>query len=326
MPGCGNSETAVRDLEYKAFHMPFTSLRERNELLNTVSRSYIIEGFILFSIQTKIRVSSLEDSVRQRAIRRVSLIVACISVLTPLKAQTPDWMTLTQQATVLTNQGRFADAMPIARQALAVAKQTYSTQSLQYAMSLNGIGYLEMATGDLASAQPDLESSAVMVQRASGQNSVQAITPLANLGNLYFQQAQRQSANPTLQKSLLGKAETALRQVLSIAEANFRGTDVNLSTPLQALAQVLSAEQKFTEAVQLEQRLLTISSANLPADNPLILKTRADLATTILASGDSATALSQFKGILADAKRILPAGDPFTSAIQDIINQISDGT
>ncbi len=44
-----------------------------------------------------------------------------------------------------------------------------------------------------------------MVQRASGQNSVQAITPLANLGNLYFQQAQRQSANPTLQKSLLGK-------------------------------------------------------------------------------------------------------------------------
>jgi tetratricopeptide (TPR) repeat protein len=198
-------------------------------------------------------------------------------------------MTLTQQATVLTNQGRFADAMPIARQALAVAKQTYSTQSLQYAMSLNGIGYLEMATGDLASAQPDLESSAVMVQRASGPNSVQAMTPLANLGNLYFQQAQRQSANPTLQKSLLGKAETALRQVLSIAEANFKGTDVNLSTPLQALAQVLSAQQKFTEAVQLEQRLLTIARANLPADNPLILKTRADLATTTLCANMSET-------------------------------------
>ncbi len=263
---------------------------------------------------------------RQLAIRRVSLIAACISLLTPLKAQTPDWMTLTQQATVLANQGRFADAMPIARQALAVAKQTYSTQSLQYAMSLNGIGYLEMATGDLASAQPDLESSAAMVQTAAGQNSIQAMTPLANLGNLYFQQAQRQSANPTLQKSLLGKAEMVLRQVLSIAEANFKGTDVNLSTSLQVLAQVLSAEQKFTEAIQLEQRLLTIARANLPADNPLILKTRADLATTILASGDSATALSQFKGVLVDAKRILPAGDSFTSSVQDIINQISDGT
>jgi tetratricopeptide (TPR) repeat protein len=264
--------------------------------------------------------------VRQRAIRRVSLIAACISLLTPLKAQTTDWMTLTQQATVLTNQGRFADAMPIARQALAVAKQAYTTQSLQYALSLNGIGYLEMATGDLTSAQPDLESSAVMVQTAAGQNSVQAMTPLANLGNLYVQQAQLQSANPALQKSLLGKAETALRQVLSIAEANFKGADVNLSTPLHSLAQVLSAEQKFTEAVQLEQRLLTIQRANLPADNPLILKTRADLATTILASGDSATALSQFKAVLMDAKRILPAGDSFTAAVQDIINQISDGT
>jgi tetratricopeptide (TPR) repeat protein len=264
--------------------------------------------------------------VRLRAIRRVSWIAACISLLTPLKAQqTNDWMTLTQQATVLINQGRFADAMPIARQALAVAKRAYTTQSLQYALSLNGIGYLELATGDLASAQTDLESAAVMVQAAAGKNSVQAMTPLANLGNLYLQQAQLQSANPTLQKSLLGKAETALREVLSIAEANFKGADVNLSPPLQALAQVLCAEQKFTEAIQVEQRLLTIARANLPADNPLILKTRADLATTILASGDTSTALSQLKAVLVDAKRILPVGDSFTAAVQDIINQISEG-
>ena len=248
-------------------------------------------------------------------------------LLVPLMAQdTTQWNTLAQQVSSLINQGRYAEAMPLARKTLTVAQTSFSTRSLQYAMSLNGVGYLELATGDLNAAQPDLERAATLVIASAGPSSVQAITPLVNLGNLYIQQAQRQSLNPPLAKGFLSKAETSMRQVLGIAEINFKAADVNLAAPIQALAQVLSFESKFPEAIQLEKRLLAINQANLPPDNPQILKVRADLATAILASGDKATALMQLQGILPDAKRIMGVGDPFTGMIQDLINQLSGTT
>ncbi len=254
------------------------------------------------------------------------VVVGFLTLLSPILGQGNDqWGMLTQQATILAGQGRFADAMPLARQALAFAQTNYSDKSLQYALSLNAIGYIEMATGDLASAQPDLERAVALVTAAVGPSGIQAITPLANLGGLYVQQAQRQSMNPPVVKALLAKAEMEMRQVLSIAEKNFTGTDLNLASPIQALAQVLSMEQSFPEAIQLETRLLTIERANLPPDSQQTVRTRADLASAILASGDTKTALAQFQAILPDAKRILP-NDPFTDSIQDIINQLAPGT
>jgi tetratricopeptide (TPR) repeat protein len=141
-------------------------------------------------------------------------------------AQYQRWYDLSEQAEKLSEQGNFGAAVPIEQQALQVALATWGPNERHVALSSNFLGVMEMYLEKFSDAETHLNQALAIDTRNEGAQGKDTATDLANLGNLYQDEAK------------YPLAEKALQQAMAIHEKLLGDNNDNLATDANNLALV----------------------------------------------------------------------------------------
>jgi tetratricopeptide (TPR) repeat protein len=97
---------------------------------------------------------------------------------------------------------RYADAAALWRQATDVTEKHFGPDHPDTALSLNNLGYLLHAQGDLAGARPYCERALAIWEKALGPDHPDTTTSLNNLGYLLRAQGDLAGARPYFERAL----------------------------------------------------------------------------------------------------------------------------
>jgi tetratricopeptide (TPR) repeat protein len=118
------------------------------------------------------------------------LLCLVLFVLRPALAQGLNEATaLTQQVIQLNNQGRFSEAIPLARRALTIREKALGPDHPDVAISANNLALAYVAQGRYANAEPLYKRSLVIFEKAFSPNHANVATVLNNLAELYRDQS-----------------------------------------------------------------------------------------------------------------------------------------
>lgn len=99
----------------------------------------------------------------------------------PLRAQESRVQELNTQVAQLVRQGRFADAVPVATEALKVAEATYGINSAKVASALSTLGLTYYYQAKYTQAEPIFQRAVQIAEKAVGPESPDLASDLGNL-------------------------------------------------------------------------------------------------------------------------------------------------
>src|SRR5689334_626121 len=124
--------------------------------------------------------------------RIVMVIVLALVCASNAVAQKKDELArataLNQQVLQLYRQGRYADAIPLARQVLAIREKEFGTDHPSVANILSNLAVLYDGQGRYAEAEPLYKRSLTINEKALGPDHPDVATSLNYLGLLYYRQ------------------------------------------------------------------------------------------------------------------------------------------
>jgi tetratricopeptide (TPR) repeat protein len=153
---------------------------------------------------------------------------------------------LSSRALALRALGRFAEAEPLFRRALAISEQGVGSDHPNVASALNNLAELLRATGRLGEAEPLYRRALDIGERVFGPDHPEVATDLNNLAGLLEDTGR------------LGEAEPLYRRALDIDERVFGPDHPEVATDLNNLAGLLRATGRPGEAEPLSRRGLEI--------------------------------------------------------------------
>ena len=132
------------------------------------------------------------------------LFVALALALCPIAfAQSLDEVsTINQRVAQLYQQGKFSEAVPLAKRLLAIRENAFGPNHPDVAISLNDLGMLSKHQGLYAEAEPPYKRALYIREQAFGPNNAAVAESLNNLGTLYYNQGRYAEAEPLLKRSL----------------------------------------------------------------------------------------------------------------------------
>ncbi|MEC4807018.1 MAG: tetratricopeptide repeat protein, partial [Jaaginema sp. PMC 1080.18] len=163
---------------------------------------------------------------------------------------------LNQQAMTLDSEGRYTEAVPLAKRALAIREEQLGENHPDVATSLNGLAYLYQAMGNYTEAEPLFQRSLAIREQALGSNHPDVATSLNNLALLYRTIGKYSEALPLYQRSL------------TIREQALGRNHPDVANSLNNLAELYDSMRNYSEALPLFQRSLTIYERALGSDHP----------------------------------------------------------
>jgi tetratricopeptide (TPR) repeat protein len=187
---------------------------------------------------------------------QLSLIVLICSVC-DVKAQQQDLEALKRQVNQLYQAGKFAETIPIAQRALALAESQFGTEHLAVADALNGLALAYKSRGQYVEAEPLYKRNLAIVEKLRGASHPDLGVPLNNLAQLYRAIGR------------FGEAEQLLKRAIVNVETLGR-EHVNVSYPVNNLGLLYEETDRAPEAEQLLKRSLAIREKNLPPEHPAI--------------------------------------------------------
>ena len=101
----------------------------------------------------------------------------------------------------LYNAGRYADAIPLAQQALAIREKVLGRDHPDVALDLNNLAMLYDSQGRYADAEPLYQRSLAIREKALGRDHPDVAQSLNNLALLYYSQGRYADAKPLYQRS-----------------------------------------------------------------------------------------------------------------------------
>src|ERR1017187_5635632 len=116
-------------------------------------------------------------------------LVLIICTRMPAYAQGKNWESLTAESTALYKQGRYDDAVAVAKEALDLAEKAAGPNQRFVAASLYILATLYQARGQYAQAEPLFKRNLAIVEKALGPDHPYVATSLNNLAGLYRAQA-----------------------------------------------------------------------------------------------------------------------------------------
>ncbi len=108
-----------------------------------------------------------------------------LTTLLPAYAQEALWKDLSAKAWTLYQQGRYAEGVKVAQEALKVAKESFGPDHPNLATSLNILAELYRAQGQYAAAEPLYKRSLAIREKALGPDHPDVATVLENISELY---------------------------------------------------------------------------------------------------------------------------------------------
>ena len=121
-----------------------------------------------------------------RTITRIALLsVLVVSLALPAHAQEALWKELSAKVGTLYQQGRYAEAAKVAKEALGVAEKTVGPDHPAFGVSLNNLAELYRAQGKYAQAEPLYKRALAIVEKTLGPNHPDVATVSENMAKFY---------------------------------------------------------------------------------------------------------------------------------------------
>ena len=264
------------------------------------------------------------------------LLIALLCA-TSLHTQESRWKKLNEQTLDLEHKGKYAEALPIAAEALKVAEATFGRNDIRVATALSNLATIYDDQGKYPAAEPLFLRALDIEEKALGPEAPDVATYLSNLASLYGDQGRYIEAEPLYKRALnidekaLGPADPGVAADLNnLAALYFRqglyaraeplylralhidekaaGPDpTDIATDLNNLALLYVYQGKYGEAEPLYQRALRIDEKALGPDDPGVATDLNNLALLYMDQGKSAEAEPLYqRAISIDEKALGP--------------------
>jgi tetratricopeptide (TPR) repeat protein len=211
--------------------------------------------------------------------------VACLTLLLiallcapPLLAQESPWKDLNDQVVVLYQQGKYAEAIPVAEEAVRAAEAAFGPDNARVATALNNLASLYEKQGRYAEAEPLYQRALRIDEKVLGPDHPGVATDLSNLATLYMEQGKFTEAEPIYQRAL------------RIREKAFGPDHPGVASLLSNLASLYEKQGRYAEAEPLLQRALRIDEKALGPDHPDVAIMLGNLAVLYFDEGKNAEA------------------------------------
>jgi len=251
----------------------------------------------------------------------LALLLTNLLSAPPLPAQEWRLNGLNSRVSELYQQGKYAEAVPIAEEAVKVAEATFGHDDPRLSRALDNLAALLHRQGRDGEAAPLLERALSIMEKALGPDDPAVITTLNHVAGLYVVQGNYAGAEPLYQRVLaadekvLGpdhpkvattlnnlaslyekegqytKAEPLCQRALSIDEKALGPDHFEVATDLNNLALLFEEQGRYAEAEPFLRRALSIQEKASGPDDPEVAKVLSNLAD-----------LSNYQGRYAEAE------------------------
>jgi len=202
-------------------------------------------------------------------------------------------------------QGRYAEAEPHYRLALAEVEHAFGPHNPNTATVLDALAVDLKERGQFAQAEPLYRRALAIREQALGRSDVETAKSLNNLARLFQEQGRDTQAEPLL------------RRALAITEAAQGADDPDVATILANIGLQLDDAGRYAEAEPLLRRALAIDEQALGQDQPQTARSMNNLAFLLQDQGRGDEAEPLFRRALAVNERMLGADHPITATALD---------
>jgi len=226
----------------------------------------------------------------------------------PLPAQEVRWNELNVQVDHLYQQGKYAEAIPLAQESQRIAEAAFGSEHPNTAKSVNNLAELYYYQGRYAEAEPLFQRALAIKEKALGPDHPDVATSLNNLALLYKEQGRYAAAEPLFERAL------------NIDEKALGQAHPNVATDLNNLAVLYDEQGRHAAAEPLYRRALAIREKVLGLDHPAVAASLNNLALSYKEQGRYAAAEPLYKRALAIRQKALGPDDP---AVATTLNNLA---
>lgn len=221
----------------------------------------------------------------------VSLVLALSVSLSFAAGAGQEWRQLNQEVMSLYKQGKYEQALIVAKKALAMAESKAGKGHPDVASSLNNLAELYRAKGDYAQAEPLYKRALTINEKALSPDDPAIAISMHNLVLSYFSQGKYTQAEPYCKRSL------------AIMEKAYGPDHLEISLSLGDLAGAYYGQRRFDEAEPLYKRALAISEKALGPDHPAVATVLNNLAVLYESDGRYGEAAERYQRVLSIMER-----------------------
>ncbi len=261
----------------------------------------------------------------------------------PSAAQVSKTHELNESVVALHQAGKYAEAVPLAQQELAILEKSLGANHPRIAAPLNNLAELYVPLGRYADAEPLLKRAIAINEKTFGPNHASVATNLNNLALLYVIEGRNADAEPLFKRSLAirekasgphhpevatvlenlaslyrtearyAEAESLLKRSLEIREKALGPDRSEVSYSLNSLAELYFFTDRYAEAEPLFKRSLAIREKVSGPAHPAVARILSNLAVLYSQMGRYADAEPLFKRSLAIREKALGPDNPDVS-------------
>jgi tetratricopeptide (TPR) repeat protein len=205
---------------------------------------------------------------------------------------------LSEHALTLRAAGRYVEAEPLYRRALAIDEKTFGTEHPEHATHLNNLANLLRAMGRYADAEPLIRQALAIDKKTLGTGHPDYSVTLNSLAGLLRATGRHAEAEPLY------------REALAIAEETLGKEHPTYATRLNNLAVLLRVTGRHADAEPLYQEALAISEKTLGKGHPNYAASLNNLAVLLQERGQYDEAESLYRKALAIDEKALGKQHP----------------
>ncbi|MGO9088936.1 MAG: tetratricopeptide repeat protein [Candidatus Sulfotelmatobacter sp.] len=251
---------------------------------------------------------------------------------------------LAKQIDDLYQQGKYADAVPLAQRLIEIRKRTVGEDHPDYAAALNWLAQIYNAQGQYDDAEPLYKRALAIREKTLGPEHPDVGATLNALGELYYGQGKYAEAESLYKQALVirrkalgpdhadvaeslndlavlydkqgkyGEAEPLYKQSLAIWEKALGPDHAYVAAGLNNLASMYQKQGRYAEAEPLYKRALAIDEKTLGPDHPGLATDLNNLAGLYVDQGQYEAAEPLFKRCLVISEKALGPDHPDVAA------------
>jgi CHAT domain-containing protein/Tfp pilus assembly protein PilF len=237
------------------------------------------------------------------SVRHIFLIATAVLALTfwfapPSFAQSSEVDELNKRVIELYQAGKYAEAIPLAQQVLAIRENTLGPNDSAVATALNNLALLYHAQGRYADAEMLYRRALAIREKVLAPDHPDVATALNNLALLYHAQGRYADAEPLFKRAL------------AIDEKALGPNHPGVATDLNNLAVLYWKQGRYAEAEPLYNRSLAIREKALGPDHSLVAESLNNLALVYWKQGRYADALPLVRRTISNRTAVTGAALP----------------
>jgi CHAT domain-containing protein/Flp pilus assembly protein TadD len=250
-------------------------------------------------------------------------------------------------------QGRYAEAIPYAKQLLELSVNDWGSDHDFVATAQHNLGFLYQQTGDYAQAEPLFLQALAIREKALGPDHPDVARSLNGLALLYQEEGDYKQAEALFKRALqikekkfgnagpeyalelnnlavlykdqgeYDKAEELLKNILTVFEKAYGEKDVRVATVMNNLAGIYRAKGDFNQARTLYERTIEIDKELIANDHPDYARDLNNLALLYFEEGKYDLSAPLLKQALEINEKSLGATHPDLVAILNNLAMLS---